>query len=253
VRPLKLLQLELPFLKAPAEAVERKIIVFGSEPLDYTVKRSRKRRRIVITIDEDGIRVGAPWRASDRSIVEVLSENAEWVLKTAHEWQRRRAPKPKWCDGERLSYLGAPLVLRLRNTVAPAVFENGELWITGDPSDPAKVAAEVRRWLAERALHLFRERAHSFAGRLGIGVPAVHLSNARTRWGSCNANGNVRINWRLVQMPLELVDYVVAHELAHLLQMNHSERFWRTVARIYPDYAWARRRIRTEGHTYLRF
>jgi predicted metal-dependent hydrolase len=95
-------------------------------------------------------------------------------------------------------------------------------------------------------------RVHHFRQTLDVTAdPTVHLSNARTRWGSCHASGRVHLNWRLVQMPLHLIDYVVAHEVAHLLEMNHSQRFWRTVARMVPDYAARRRELRSDSHRYL--
>ncbi|MFH1605020.1 MAG: M48 family metallopeptidase [Pseudomonadota bacterium] len=79
---------------------------------------------------------------------------------------------------------------------------------------------------------------------MGVPTPTLALSNARTQWGMCREDGRVRLNWRLIHLPLRLVDYVVAHELAHLREMNHSPRFWDEVGRIYPDYQAARRELR---------
>ena len=86
---------------------------------------------------------------------------------------------------------------------------------------------------------------------LVVPAPEIRLSNGRTRWGSCHRDGRISLNWRLIQVPLPLVDYVIVHELAHLREMNHSLRFWQSVARVIPDYAARRAKIRTEAQRYV--
>src|SRR5262249_18354306 len=95
------------------------------------------------------------------------------------------------------------------------------------------------------------ERAAYYAPLLAVEMPTIRLSNASTRWGSCHPDGRMHLNWRLIQMPLCLIDYVVAHELAHLHEPNHSPRFWRHVAAVMPDHKVRRRTLRTEGARYL--
>ena len=103
-------------------------------------------------------------------------------------------------------------------------------------------------WFKARAHALLGERLAHYALRLGVPTPVLTLSNARTQWGVCRADGHVRLNWRLIHLPLHLIDYVVAHELAHLREMNHSARFWAVVGRLYPDYALARAELRSCNH-----
>lgn len=91
------------------------------------------------------------------------------------------------------------------------------------------------------------ERVALYADKLGVPLPKVKLSNARTRWGSCSSHGTVCLNWRLIQLPPALLDYVVAHELSHLIEMNHSPAFWKVVERIYPDYRQAQRDLKQIG------
>jgi predicted metal-dependent hydrolase len=93
----------------------------------------------------------------------------------------------------------------------------------------------------------FSERVAVYANKLGVPQPPLRLSRATTLWGSCNARGVVSINWRLIQMPLYLIDYVVAHELSHLIEMNHSPAFWQLVERIYPDYKKVRKELKALG------
>jgi predicted metal-dependent hydrolase len=149
---------------------------------------------------------------------------------------------------------GEPITLRL---VAPAIAcgphpQGTELIVPMNGAAPSSIARAVQDWFCERALDRFCERVEHF--RLLAGVPAapeVRLSAARTRWGSCHASGRIRLNWRLVQMPHRLIDYVVVHEVAHLIEMNHSPRFWRVVAGMVPDYASCRRELRRDAQRYL--
>ena len=92
------------------------------------------------------------------------------------------------------------------------------------------------QWYRRHAAVHFAQRVQYFSTRLAVAAPRVRLSNARTRWGSCNAAGEVRLNWRLMQAAGPVIDYVAAHEVAHLKVPSHSTRFWRTVERLYPDY-----------------
>jgi predicted metal-dependent hydrolase len=106
------------------------------------------------------------------------------------------------------------------------------------------------KWYRRRAQSYFRDRVEHFSAQLAIDPPRVFISSAQTRWGSCNANREVRLNWRLIQAPPHIVDYVVAHELAHLKEMNHSARFWRIVERLCPGYAAARTELDAMGCTH---
>ena len=102
-------------------------------------------------------------------------------------------------------------------------------------------------WYQQQAITCFGQRITLYAQKLRVPHPQFRLSRAKTRWGSCNARGVIHLNWRLIQMPLHLIDYVVAHELAHLLEMNHSPAFWQQVKSIYPDYLIARKELKAYG------
>jgi hypothetical protein len=107
--------------------------------------------------------------------------------------------------------------------------------------------------LREHARAVLRERLALHAPRLGVAVPPLRLSSARTRWGSCNQRGGISLNWRLVFMPLAVVDYVVAHELAHLKEMNHGPRFWSVVEQLCPDWRALRSELRRHGREIPQF
>jgi len=247
-------QLELPLRLIPQQVTGRGHLALEGTIVSYTIKRSMRRRAISILVDEDGLRVAAPWNASLGAIERLLHRHSQWVLRKLAEWNERRPPPRRWCDGETLMLLGERLTLRISASggTHPIYVRGTDVVIAGADQAAGTIGPRVLAWLREQALSCFEERVHFFRLAAGIATSAeVFLSNARTRWGSCHASGRIHLNWRLVQMPLRLVDYVVAHEVAHLVEMNHSQRFWRTVGRIVPDYAARRRELRSDGHRYL--
>jgi predicted metal-dependent hydrolase len=248
----RIAQLELPLEFRQSDVPSAAHTCLGGKLVSYIVKRSRRRSSITLTIDEQGLRVGAPWRASRSAIESLLRKHDAWVLKKLAEWQARRAAPRRWEDGEMLMVLGQPLRLTLVRE-NQHIRVDGERLIVGPASAqrPDRTEKQVVDWLRLQALQCFRQRIAQFYPALAVSEPEISLSNAKTRWGSCHIDGRIRLNWRLIQMPLRLIDYVVAHELAHLKEMNHSRRFWQAVEQMVPEYARRRTEIRTEGHRYL--
>ena len=223
----------------------------------YALRRSR-RRTIGFVVGVDGLAVSAPKWVTLRDIEAAVVEKGRWILAKLAE-QRERSLRTAearmvWENGARLHYLGRPITLRLggRHGLAEGevVLDDAEprSLHVGLPHDAAeeRVRDAVQSWLQREARRVFADRAAHFAARLGVRVTRLSLSSAKTRWGSASANGSVRLNWRLVHHPLPTIDYVVAHELAHLREMNHSARFWNVVASVVPDYEEARRRLRDD-------
>ncbi len=112
------------------------------------------------------------------------------------------------------------------------------------PATPEQIRDVVQSWLQRQARRIFEERCALYAPRLQVQVRRIGLSSAATRWGSANADGSIRLNWRLVHFGMAVIDYVVAHELAHLREMNHSPAFWDVVRSVLPDYEHARAALR---------
>lgn len=226
------------FPTTPAESA-REIVIAG-QTVGYRLRRSR-RRTIGLAIDQRGLRVAAPLRSPLYEIERLLHTHGEWVLSKLNEW-RERAPQLQLTitDGTPISVLGETLTVKL----IPATRSH---WQIGDgqlslhlpaTTDAAKA---LEKALREHARTCFGERLALYAARLGVAPPPLRLSSARTRWGSCNHRGGISLHWRLVLMPMPVVDYVVCHELAHLKEMNHSPRFWSVVEQLYPD--WQARRL----------
>ena len=222
--------------------------------VSFLLKRSLNRHRAVLTVDERGLTVSVPWRTSERYIAHFLQESAAWVLRKLETWESRRARSRRWEDGESVDYLGRQLSLSV--TADPygvvQLQDVGVLSVGLPPGRRAEdVHAAVVKWYRRHAQQYFRSRVEHYSAQLGIAPPRVFLSNAQSRWGSCNANGQVRLNWRLMQASVAVIDYVVCHELAHLKEMNHSARFWRIVERLCPAYSAARAELNAMGQHYM--
>jgi len=221
-------------------------VVLAGESVEYRLIRAR-RQSIGMQIDQRGLVVRAPRWVSVRDIEIALCERASWVIESLATWRadNRETLPTEWRAGAPLLYQGRPLTLALfparREAIAADLLNLTVLHPR--PGDQAEIGAFVCRWLKEQALALFVPRALHFARRLKATPPAVKLSNARAQWGSCNERGEIRLNWRLVQLPPRLADYVVAHEVAHLIELNHSPRFWALVESLLPDHLEQRRHL----------
>jgi predicted metal-dependent hydrolase len=215
-------------------------IVIAGQAVAYQLRRSQ-RRTIGLAIDHRGLRVGAPTRARIGDIESLIHEHGQWVLDKLAAWRDRPTPgKLEICDGTIISVLGEPIGNALTGIGRSRwQFGPGTVYLRPDAAHTTTRLLEAA--LRDKARTIFGERLAHYAPLLGVALPPLRLSSARTRWGSCSHRGSIALNWRLVLMPLAVVDYVVCHELAHLKEMNHSPRFWSVVEQLCPD--WKARRL----------
>ncbi|CAH0443842.1 M48 family metallopeptidase [Ralstonia syzygii] len=269
-------QLELPLLAAPADPVaanppadpafpnpaaplgpEQRRLTLGEHTLVYHFKRS-SRRTIGFVVDDRGLSITAPRWVTLAEIEHSIAGKQKWIFAKLAEWRtqaaRRVLPPMHWQDGAALPFLGKPITLRLESPNGALMFDadTRALHLGLPPTaTEQQIKDRVQGWLQNQARRLFGERLDVYAERLGVRHSAYALSSAATRWGSCTADGKIRLNWRLVHFPQSLIDYVVAHELAHLKEMNHSPRFWDTVESIFPEFREAREQLRSHPPEYL--
>lgn len=228
-------------------AIEQRSIELSGKLLSYTLKRSGKRRSIGLRIDDRGLTVSMPLRASERWLHGVLQDKAQWIVDKLEGWQARKPEAPLWVDGQFIRFMGEPLALCVVASLfdAPPLLRGRQLFVhVGDVTNQQVIEQAVTQWYQREAEVLFRQRVAHYAPLMQVSPSVVALSSARTQWGSCTARGTVRLNWHLIKTPLRLIDYVVVHELAHLVEMNHSPAFWRVVAAVCPDYQRRRAELR---------
>jgi predicted metal-dependent hydrolase len=234
----------------PAPAGKRRTML-DNIALDYSLLRSR-RRTIGFLIDDDGLRITAPRWVTIAEIENAIREKQRWILSKLTERRERSArrlqPQMRWSDGGLLPYLGADITLRIDHRQATGIFFDEvarelKVCLPADAGEQ-QLKDRVQAWLQTEAKRLFGERLPVYAEQLGVRYRAFALSSATTQWGSCTADGKIRLNWRLIHFSLPLIDYVIAHELAHLREMNHSPRFWATVQSVFPEFQAARKALR---------
>ncbi|WP_210542215.1 M48 family metallopeptidase [Rhodoferax sp. PAMC 29310] len=236
----------------------------GGQRVGYEFKRGQ-RRTIGFSVSAEGLVVRAPKWVTLAQVEAALQEKSTWIVRKLDETRARHAQvqsqRMEWRRGAKLPLLGASVALvldperRLRagselQSVSSADVDavpSQQLVIPLPLSATAEqVQAAVQLWLMRHARALFVERLNHFAPQLQVQWGKLALSNAATRWGSAKSDGSIRLNWRLIHFDISVIDYVVVHELSHLRVMDHSPRFWATVASVMPDYDQRRRLLKAE-------
>ena len=233
-----------------APGVKLRRLTLDGRTLEYGLKRS-PRRTIGFTIDGGGLTITAPRWVTLADIEAAIAGKQRWIFAKLSEWQtrteQRALPRVEWRDGAQIPFLGKAVTIALGSSHGALRFDlDAAVLALALPAhaDAQQIKDRVQGWLQTEAKRVFGERLDVYAQKLGVAFKGYALSSAATRWGSCSSDGRIRLNWRLIHFPLSIVDYVVAHELAHLREMNHSPRFWETVESIFPEFREARHTLK---------
>lgn len=227
--------------------IQRQLQLANGHSVPYTLKVSASRRTIGLRIDASGLTVHIPKRVAQHTVDSLLQDKSGWITRKLAELQQSTPPFT-WQDGATLQLLGQDIQLNLcQDTKSRAVKFDGARLFVAVPNleDTAGVQRKVAQWYAKQARADFTRRIELLAAKLGVPTPPMYLSNARTRWGSCNSKGEIRLHWRLIQAPPHIIHYVIAHELAHLKEMNHSPKFWAWVGTLCTEYTSARQELKS--------
>lgn len=208
----------------------------------------RPRRTVGMLISADGLIVRAPKRISQSQLNSILLSKAGWIRSKLEARQDHAVEPMQWQEGATLMLLGNAVTLSVKYDARTrnAEYLAGVLTIAlPTVDDETAIARKVLQWYRKQALADFNRRLEILSAKLGVATPKLYLSNAGSRWGSCNGKKEVRLNWRLIQAPPHIINYVTAHELAHLKEMNHSAKFWAVVESMITDYKKAEKELKT--------
>ena len=200
-----------------------------------------KRRSIALEISSDGtFIVRAPHFVGEQAIQEFISRKRKWIDKIYDRARNRLTLfRPKqFIEGEIFLYLGNEYALHITQDMYGKLIFEDRFILNARYLPKARILFE--RWYREEAFMLFTLRCKFYAENMGVRYNSINLSSAKHRWGSCYPDGNLRFNWHLVMAPKDIIDYVVVHELAHLVEPNHSSRFWAIVEKVFQDHRQAK-------------
>lgn len=216
-------------------------ILPGNPPVELVLRRSPRARRISLRVSAlDGrVTLTLPPGVPERQALEFAGQKADWLRRQLH----RQPDAVQVTIGTELP-VGGETMQVVQSAGRGVRAEDGRLLVSG-PADTAP--ARLRAWLKARARDRLAEASDRHAAVLGRNYSRITLRDTRSRWGSCTVAGGLMYSWRLIMAPADVLDYVAAHEVAHLAEMNHSPAFWATVGRLMPGYEAPRQWLRRNG------
>ncbi|MFJ7371422.1 M48 family metallopeptidase [Lysinibacillus sp. NPDC098008] len=235
-------------------------IQFGQDTIPYTIKWSERRKTVSISVDANGVMITAPAQTTEDKIEELVYQKASWIRAQLFHFNEMldESHTRAFLSGEKLPYLGRQYRLKVfkNDDIREATFKFQQG--TFIALLPVQIAEEQHRevllplyeqWIKEKGEAFVRNRIHRFTLKLQQQPTAVKIKDQQQRWGSCTASGQVLINWRILLAPVSIIDYVLAHELAHLKYMDHSKAFWDTLGMLVDDYEERKEWLRVNGKT----
>ena len=198
----------------------------------YKVRRSEKRKKLTITVERDrNVIVHAPSHASDETIERIVESKRQWIFeKTKHKQKYQELPHPpgkELVNGESALYLGRQYRIEVVKDGLSDIKFAQRFMVPA--SHAARRKGVMRDWYITRARDKILPRVEHHARNLGVEFKQARIVDSRYRWGSCTLQDNVNFNWRLIKAPMFVIDYVIVHELAHLIEANHTPDFWNIV------------------------
>lgn len=216
---------------------------------DYKICRSDKRRKLTLTVERDRtVVVHAPMGVSEEQIRAAVESKRFWIYEKLHHVQKYAPPHPpgkELVSGEAALYLGRSYRIEVVDTDASEI-QFAQRFIIPQTHAPRRKAV-LRDWYQARAKVVILPRIRRIADSLGVDFKTARIVDNRYRWGSCTVRDNVNFNWRLIKAPMFVIDYVIVHELAHLIEPNHTPRFWSIVSAQTPTMEKARVWLKNNG------
>ncbi len=199
------------------------------------IMRSRRRTVSLMVMPDATLVVRAPLSASNSFIESVVRKKSAWIKKKLSEISlRTKPPAREFINGEEFLYIGQTYKLCIVDQADKDIELGENLFLSTRVRPIARYV--IRRWYKSAAAKIIAQRCQWYADATGFKPVSIKISEARKRWGSCGSKGTLNFSWRLIMAPMEIIDYVIVHELAHIGQLNHSPAFWRQVSDILPDY-----------------
>lgn len=241
------MQLQLLLNPGPAREIPENVLVVGSATLSLELVRNPRARRYVLRLGHDGVvRVTVPRGGSAGEARKMAQHHHDWLDTQLQKRKNESGREEVWCHGTGIRFRGEVVRLEVEDGDAIRLVRFADQSFATDLAiTNLRPAVERQLWKIARAE--LPPRVRELAAQHAIPTGTVSVRNQRSRWGSCSRNGAISLNWRLVQMPAAIRDYIILHELAHVRVPNHSARYWRCVAQLCPDYRAAEAWLKDNG------
>jgi predicted metal-dependent hydrolase len=218
--------------------------------ISYTLKRS-DRKTASIYVERDGqVTVIAPEALSDKQIEKVLEEKRRWIYKSLAEWHDLNTTRVErqFVNGEGFLYLGRSYRLKIvRKQEQPLILKDGHFCLRADLRPAVTALAAFRDFYRSKGLVRINQRINLYKARMDVEPASVKIIDLKHRWASWTPSGNLNFHWKCMMSPVKILDYIVVHELAHLIVPDHSTRFWSEVDKQLPDYSERKEWLRVYG------
>lgn len=220
--------------------------------IEYTIKRSPKRKKLTITIERDrNIVILAPESVSDEKITQIINSKRQWIYEKIRHPQKYQtlphAPGKELVNGESLLYLGRQYMVEIVKDSNDEIKFDQKFYIPEMDNPTFSRAELLKKWYIQKAQDKITPKILKYARSLGVKVEKTKIVDNQFRWGSCTINNNVNISWRLVKAPMYVIEYVIVHELAHLIESNHTPIFWNIVTAQLPKMEKAKQWLKENG------
>lgn len=223
---------------------DSRVVVYTIDGFEFKIEKSKQYlKKVSLRIDRDGrALLTFPWRVSEKDALRFVRDNLQKIKLSVQSFSERRMS----IGNDTLLYFGVPRKIIIDSSVlVPFSFDTNHFVLNPRYADNVNVLA--RRWLIKKAEEYLPKRLMELAQKLGVRYKKVQVKDVKSRWGSCSSKGTISLNWRLIMAPSEVIDYVLIHELAHIVHPNHSKYFWKYVATFCPDYKLHRSWLRKNG------
>ncbi|UMZ74205.1 M48 family metallopeptidase [Natranaerofaba carboxydovora] len=234
--------------------------------IQYDVTKSKKRKKTIgITIDTDmKVVVKAPHTAKEEEIKYILQKRSRWIFNKIKELQKVKEPpaSKNFVTGEKILFLGEdyPIeIIEVDGKKKKSYIKNIEIYFNNnifhivclkESNSRELIINALEKWFREKGKKIIIERVNYYKREVGVEPNQVRIKTQKKRWGSCSSLGNLNFNWKLAMAPISVIDYVVVHELTHLLYPNHSKEFWQAVESVIPDYKEKREWLKYNGRIF---
>ena len=225
--------------------------LFGSNTV-IDINRNIKLKSITIKISKNYIKITMPFFITNKNINDLLKKKFNWIKKQLLIQQDiQPLINKEYTDNEKFKFLGKDYKLNIIKGIRYSVKIENDLLVVvvKDTENIIKIKRLIQKWFNEKSLLYFQEKTFLYAKKNNLEFSSIKVRNYKARWGSCSINGDIAFNWRLIMAPPKIIEYVIIHELVHLIEHNHSPRYWEQVKKIYPDIDQAKNWLISNGKT----